>query len=355
MLARRKLRRRIDDALATASPLALAEAMDANICSRAPEDVRALVERSIARMDAGDRAQLELYLNLDQPDDLMAHRLSAFLRQNPRAIAALDPDAVNAILRELGEIPAVPHPVRRLSSSALALVALVLAVALLPLAAQYAHQRGLLQGLSDPFVAPVVVPFVERIVQHHASAAVRKPRPKPVAHRVVRHPVARAAAPAPVHHAVAVRHHRPRLVRSVAWKFDPRNNPYMNPQRWHHPYKSDASLFGARARLSVQSYLHALVAGNLQAALVHLGMPPTGDTNALAELPIITRSSMVAILGSNVQPDGKEKVQANIMTGKREYFAVFWVERDGPATRIVDHYYIPVNRSAQIASRAESQ
>jgi hypothetical protein len=106
-----------------------------------------------------------------------------------------------------------------------------------------------------------------------------------------------------------------------------------------------------RARLHVRSYLSALVAGNLSSALIHLGMPANGDTNALAELPIITRDTAVAIVGSKPQPDGSEQVQADITTAGREYFAVFAVAHDGPAERITAHYYIPVNRRAQIASR----
>lgn len=351
MLAGRKLRRRIDDALATVSPLALAEAMEAHVCGRSYDDVRGMIERSSKRMESGDRAQLELYVNLTQPDDLLGHRFCAFLRQNPRAIAALDPESVDAILVELGDVPRLEHPVRRLSTSASAMVGLVLAVAVLPLAAQYAHQRGLLQGLSDPVVPPPIVPFVEQVRPRPVSAATPAHHARRIAHHAVHHrTIARHHYVPPAHRALAV-HPPVRHATALTWKFDPRNNPYFNRARWRHPYVADATLFGQRARVSVQSYLHAIVRGNLSAALVHLGLPPNGNTNALAELPIMRRSSMFAIVGSKPQADGKEQVQASIVTGKREYFAVFSVERDGPATRIVDHYFIPVNKSAQVAQR----
>lgn len=353
MLARRKLRRRIDDALAVASPLALAEAMDAHIAGRSSDDLRGLISRSAKRMDGGERAQLELYLNPNDPDDLLGHRFSAFLRQNPRAIAALDGDAVDAILRELGEMPQVEHVKRRLPAPAAALVTLVLAVALLPLVAQYTHQRGLLQGLTDPVLPPVIVPFVQRVSArpaarpHHALRVARRPAKhvRVIAKRPKRKPPRREIAA------------RPRVHRTpgVAWKFDRRNNPYFNHARWRHPYIADASTFGARARLTVKSYLRAIIAGNFPAALAHLGMPADADSSALAELPIVARGSAVAIVGSKPQSDGKEQVQADITTRGREYYEVFYVAHDGPAVRIVDRYYIPVNRPAEVAVRLHVQ
>jgi hypothetical protein len=139
--------------------------------------------------------------------------------------------------------------------------------------------------------------------------------------------------------------------RAVAWKFAPANNPYFNRSRWRHPYEADASLFGQRARLVVSAYLHAIVAGDLGSALEHLGMPHTADTSAIAELPIVTRRTMVAIVGSKPS-GGKEEVSADIVTDGREYYEVFYVTQDGPATRITDRYYIPVNRRAQVAMRS---
>lgn len=349
----RNLRRRVDDALATASPLALADSMDAHISSRSSEDVRGLIERSLKRMDSGDRAQLALYVNLDDPDDLIGHRFSAFLRQNPRAIAALDREDIDSILGELGDLPAVPHPVRRLPPRTLALAIAAVALAILPLAAQYVHQRGLISGLSEPVLPPPIVPFVQAVAPRPVPARKSEHHRAPgIAHRAVHHrTIALRHARLRPHHAVALAPHV-RKRNQIAWKFDRRNNPYFNPVRWRHPYVADVTPFGMRARLSVRSYLHALIAGNLSAALVHLGMPPSADTTALAELPIISRSTTVAIVGSKPQPDGSEQVQADITTSGREYFAIFGVQHDGPATRIFAHYYIPVNRSAQIAARA---
>src|SRR5579872_5709210 len=139
MFARRRDRRRIDDALAVASPLALAEAMDAHISARSANEVRALVASSIKRMEPADRQQLDLYLDPDAQDDLIGHRFSAFLRQNPRALAALDPGVLDAILAELGQLPEVEHTRRQIPARSAALAALALAVAVLPLAAQYMH------------------------------------------------------------------------------------------------------------------------------------------------------------------------------------------------------------------------
>lgn len=365
MLARRKLRRRIDDALAVASPLALADAMDAHICARPLEEVRGLVLRSTARMDANDRAQLALYLNTDDPDDLLGARFSAFLRQNPRAISSLDPDAVDAILSDVGEIPGVDRTPRRLPAAMSAALVIAVCIALLPLAAQYGRQRGLLEGLTEPILPPPIAPFVQRMTGTHAAAAA-VPKRSVVHHsapRIVRHSasaprhLAQHRAPKIVHrvHRIAAAKPHRRHARLVAWKFDRRNNPYFNRTRWRHPFVADASDFGERARLSVRSYLGAVVAGDLPAALAHLGLPSTGNTSAISELPIVSRSTTVSIVGSKPQSDDREEVQADIVTGGREYYEVFDVAKDGPAMRIVDRYYIPVNRSAQVAARLQVQ
>jgi hypothetical protein len=353
MFARRNLRRRIEDALATASPLALAEAMDAQICSRSIEGLRSLVERSRKRMDAPERSQLDLYIKPGDGDDLLGHRFSAFLRQNPRALTSLDPDVVEAILLELGSLPPVERAHRRLPANAVGLLVLILVVAVLPLAAQYAHQRWLISGLTDP-LGPPALPFM-RTVAAHPETVRRIPRrvarsAHHAAPRIAR--IARRRS-APIRYRIA--HRRVHGPVAVAWKFDRANNPYFNRSRWHHPYVADRSVFGARARLTVRGYLAALVSGDLREAMRHLGLPPGGDTNAITELPIVARSSSVAITGSSPQVDGREKVEANIVTRGREYYEVFYVEQDGPAMRIADRYYIPVNRSAQIAARLFEQ
>lgn len=356
MLARRRLMRRINDALSAASPLALADAMDAYVCARSPQDVHEMIRRSFKRLDSGERAQLQMYVNVDAPDDLVCHRFSAFLRQNPRAIAALEPQDVDAILQSVGELPPLEHNERRLPARTVAVVAAVVLVTLLPLAAQYLHQRGLLEGLTEPVIPPAIVPFVQPVTIHHAAVRSKPPHTTIARHKVPAHrhrSIAYRPRHASTHRSVAVKPYAP-AVHQVAWKFDRRNNPYFNRERWHHPYvePKDISHFGQRARLSVASYLHAVRSGNLTAALVHLGLPRTASTSAIAELPIVSSSSRLTIVGSKKLADGSEQVQADIVTRGREYFEIFSVAHDGPATRIVEHYYIPVNRSAQIAERS---
>jgi hypothetical protein len=256
MFAGQRVRRRIQDALAVASPLALAEAMDAHIAGRSGEDVRALIASSIKRMDAGDKRQLDLYLDLDRHDDLLGHRFSAFLRQNPRALAALDPDVLNAILADLGELPMIEHASRRIPLRTAGLLGLALAVAILPLAAQYIHQRGLLQGLNAPPAPPPIVPFVQQVAAHPALPA----------HRL--------------HYAHKIHRHAPPK-RVIAYAPHPRPRPHMRPHQhrriarvrhgvWRHPYVADASRLGARARLDVSGYLRAIIDGDLPAAFKHL-------------------------------------------------------------------------------------
>ncbi len=353
MLARRKMKRRIDDALAVASPVAFADAIDAYMTSRSPQDARALAARSFERMDSGERSQLEFYLNLDDPDDLIGHRFSAFLRQNPRAMTALDAGAVEAILQDVGELPPFERARRRLPAPTAALVALIVAVTVLPLAAQYARQRGLLADLSDPVLPAAIVPFVQHFTLHKTPPpAIRRQPPRAVYHPVQRRAIARRHRSIPRHYAVV---RRPAPKKTLAWKFDRLNNPYFNRVRWRHPFVeryawAPRPRFVDQARLSVRSYLRALALGDTHSALAHLGLPPTADTKALAEMPIVSRASTVAIVGSKTQADGNEQVQAEINTDGREYYEVFAVARDGPALRIVDHYYIPVNRSAQVAA-----
>jgi hypothetical protein len=350
MFAARKVRRRIDDALAVASPLALADAMDAHIAGRSEEDVRELIERSVKRMDAADRRQLELYLDPRGTDDLLGHRFSAFLRQNPRALSALDPDVLDAILGQLGELPAVEHPVRRLPAGVAGLVALTLIVAILPLAAQYVHQRGLLQDLNAPQPPAPITPFVQQRVALGSMLPIRRAH-HALPHRAVSH---HAVVHRAKHHTAPYVAYRKRAVpkRAIAYMPRPHRRVRVHHHVWRHADVADASKLGARARLDVRGYLRAIIDGNLPAALAHLGMPATSSRSALAELPIISRRTRVAILGSRPQARGTEQVQADIVTDGREYYEVFYVVRDGPAVRITQRYYIPVNRSAQVAMRS---
>ncbi|HEY9180088.1 MAG TPA: hypothetical protein VIO32_05175, partial [Candidatus Baltobacteraceae bacterium] len=183
MFAGRNAHRRIDDALAIASPLALADAMDVHISTRSPDDVRALITRSSERMDRTEREQLDLYVKPNDAGNTLADRFSAFLRENPRAIAALDRDVIDGILAELGDV-AAEHPRRRLSTRAVALIALVLALAVFPLAAEYSHQRGLLEGLSEPVLLPLPPAPAARFVRRVAVAP-----PHRAVHAVHRHAV----------------------------------------------------------------------------------------------------------------------------------------------------------------------
>lgn len=353
MLGRHNLRQRIDDALAVASPLALAQATDTHIAHCSPDDLRTLIKNSVLRMEPAELEQLGLYVDPGDEDDVVADRFSAFLQHNPRAIAALDPHAVIGILTELGEVAPVEHPQRKLSAQIWGVVAVALVLVVLPLGAQYAHQLSWIQRLDALAPAPIV-PFVQRIALRRAPS-----RPSHAHHvhpRVHAAPrtvhVAQHRTLVPVPHAVA---YRPRHVSSappVAWKFDRQNNPYFNRLRWKHPYVTDAAFDGDRARVSVHQYLHALVVGNLGEALGHLGLPRTAATTAISELPIVRRNTRVTIVGSKRVKGGAEDVQADIVTGTREYYEVFHVTKDGPAIRIADRYYIPVNRPAVVAERS---
>jgi hypothetical protein len=328
-------------------------------------------------MDAADKRQLDLYLDPDQHDDLLGHRFSAFLRQNPRALAALDPDVLNAILGELGELPTVEHPKRRLPARSVGLVALALAVAVLPLAAQYLHQRGLLQGLNTPAVPPPITPFAQQVAArsaapvrhvrrvHHAYRPHRaRAVPRVAVHHaprvIVHHDPHRIAVHHAHKHVRAIAHHRralPKRVIAYAPRPHQRRAQPAHPahREWKHPYEADTSVLGARARLHVSGYLRAIVDGNLTAAFAHLGMPATADRSALAELAIISPRTRVAILGSKPEARDTEQVQADIVTEGREYYEVFYVVRDGAAVRITERFYIPVNHRAQVAVRSLEQ
>lgn len=365
MLVRLNARRRVDDALAVASPLALAEAVEAHVAGLSTSEVHGLIARSLKRMDAVDRAQLALYLDVNDMGELAAHRFSAFLRQNPRAIGALDPQASNAILAHLGDLPKVEHLHRPLPLRTGGLVLLALVVALLPLGAQYLHQRGMLAGLRDPIaILPIALPVktARASAPHRHPAKTRRVRPvrhvTRVAHkRVLKTPHRIAARRPAVRRRVTALAAPVRRAREVAWKFDPHNNPYFNRARWRHaalsvpatrepPFSSPVE---GRARLAVRGYLRAVAAGNFAAAFAHLGMPANADPAALPERPIVEPGSRVAIVGSQTLDNGRTRVQADIRTHGREYYEIFNVVPDGPAQRIADRYYIPVNRSAQVA------
>jgi hypothetical protein len=383
-------------------PLAFAASVDAYLDSRSPEEIRALVLRSIKRLDGAHRGQLALFLGLDIAADpidevggspvnderlrqfiescgLLRERFGAFLRDNPRAIYALGKQASERILGHsenrfvtfLGRAP--------LKVAGLLVVIVIFAV--VPLVAQYAHQRGMLAGLTDISIPPLIAP--PPVMQAHIT---RKAPPRVASNAFassratipVRHVAFRRAAPIKrraVHH-VQVRHlavrQRPRISHRVharhtkvarAWKFDPRYNPYFNHSRWRVVRTAAAmpasaperrappvvlrSGFEGRAQLAVNSYLNAVISGNTPDALRHLGLSANASPSNVTESPIVSRDARAKVVAVDMQPDGRARVEAEINGRLGEYFETFYVARDGPAVRIVDRYYIPVNRTAE--------
>jgi hypothetical protein len=362
-------------------PVAFVHAVDEYLDSLTPEELRAMVLRSIKHLDGAHRAQLALFLGLEfasvDPIDevagsavgdrelrafidscgLLRERFGAFLRDNPRAIYALGRSTSERIFGT-SENKALTF-LSRVSPKAAALAAVLLLLAFVPLAAQYARQRGMLAGLSEVSLAPqTVAPVTANIIKpavasqpgrgttaaFHSHAVTREPkriaarhvRPKSVAvHEVAFHP-ARA------------RH----VVTAQNWKFDPKYNPYFNHRGWHTvaftaPHAPSRSVLGARAELMVNSYLHAVIAGNTLAALHHLGLPANANPINVAESAIVTRDTRTNVVAVDQQPDGRQRVEVDLTGRTGEYFETFYVARDGPALRITDRFYIPVNRTAE--------
>jgi hypothetical protein len=167
-------------------------------------------------------------------------------------------------------------------------------------------------------------------------------------------------------HVTHIAVHQPKRVRrryvASDWKFDPRFNPYFNRAAWHgvryvgprYVRSSHASVaqvlpagFEGRASLIVSSYLNAVISGNTVSALHHLGLPADASRANLSEIPIISRDARVHVVSVDSQPDGRAKVEVDINGRSGEYFEVFYVAHDGPAVRIMDRFYIPVNRTAE--------
>ena len=217
-----------------------------------------------------------------------------------------------------------------------------------------------------------------RVLPRHVSARplalVQAPLPVKTRAAAPGHSPRRAAAT--THHTVSPRHvamrkptprivmHRQahRRVRHVAraWKFDPRYNPYFNRRRWHAvaasrlapapapaPAPRHTSAFAARSALVVTSYLHALMAGNTAEALGHLGLPANAPASNLTESPIVSTNARAHVVNIASVPDGRTRVEVDIHSGGGEYFETFYVAHDGPAVRIVDRFYVPVNRTAE--------
>lgn len=387
MFAVRRGPRSFDEALAVLSPLEVSESAVAYVEQLSPEQLRERIQRGIKALDDAERAQLAMWLE-DRParesvsaDDLRAvvastpdprARFAAYLRANPRCTSVLGADAADAVLAPFGETldeRIQEHRVapRRLSPASLALVAAVLVLAFVPLVAQYMNQRGMLSGIAGITAAPIALTQrLARFSAHHfASAhhvgthvrhrgAIRERRP-----HAARHPKRVVALRRPVrlvHHATARRtiarheHHAAPAV----WKFNPRYNPYLNRRRWRsvrrlHRLAQSAPqrLFERRAQLVVASYLHAIARGDKGTALAHLGLPRTAAWANLSEARIVGRGTHVAIVGTKSTQNGGAQVQADIAGRKGEYFEIFTLHRDGPAVRIADRYFIPVNHRAE--------
>ncbi len=396
-------------------PATFLRSLDSYLDSLSQEDLRAVVLRSIKHLDGAHRTQLALFLGLQPPDDpagdldgsnvgetelrpfveseswgLLRERFAAFLRENPRAIQALEPAAAARILP--GERPApsgsVVAALSKVRPETAALAALVLLATVIPFAAQYARQRSMIGDVpnlsnSTPFarLASIAVPRPRMLAVQRAPA---QPRVR-VSHATARRHLTPhrsvlprvALAPVRVRH-VRARHvafyrsRRPRHTRIArAWKFDPKYNPYFNRRRWRGAREiaarevRDAAKarsmrrprviaarpappsFAGRARLMVSSYLAAVIAGNIGAALQHLGLPANANPANVSELPIVSRTARARVVGSSAQANGSERVEAEIEGSAGEFFEIFYVARDGPAARIVSRYYIPVNRSAE--------
>ncbi len=397
-------------------PGAFSQSLDSYLDSLSEDDLRAVVLRSIKRLDGAHRTQLALFLGRDvcvDPIDevggsslndralrgsiescgLLRQRFGAFLHDNPRAIQALGSSTAQRILPgEQRSGSSLLAALMRLPPKTAVLVGLVLIVAFVPLVAQYAQQRGLIAELSTIPVVPPIAKFasvavarVHRLmprtrshalarngrVQHSVSRSPERPRTLIAAYPIrARHVRAREVA----FHRPPRRAHRVRIVR--AWKFDPKYNPYFNRSRWRSARalaavqrardaqrarrlatgrariagQRIAALprgFAGRARLMVKSYIAAVIAGDTRAALQHLGLPPGANAENLSELPIVSRGAHAHVTGQSLQPDGTQRVEVKIRGRGGDYFEVFTVAHDGPAVRIMNRYYVPVNRTAE--------
>ena len=389
MLAGRTGRHSLNKALAVVSPLAFADAVECYVTALPPDELRALVSRSIKRMDPSERVQFALFLGFEPSSnpidevfvgpsmrandldrlvescsDFLPNRFAAFLRENRRAVPSLGTDTVARILATLPNAQfdesARPQEMgkRRFPAQAAIVVGLALLVALVPLIAQYAHQRGVLAGLSNASFAPVLPQF-NRVAAStvppkvHSHSGARHTAKKRIAHR-------RAASRPKIVRRTRHKHitYRPPARIAGIWKFDPQYNPYFSG-RWHTARsrrrataraQTTHTAFEDRARLAVSSYLDAVIAGNTGNALQHLGMPATGSPDAISESSIVSRDARARIVGVKAAENGEMRVQVDITGRRGEYFEIFSVVPDGPAVRISDRYYIPVNRTAEEVS-----
>lgn len=321
--------------------------------SLSDEQVRALVLRNIKRMDGASRAQLALFLGHDISRDpidevgsgvddgelrklvqscaLLRERYAAFLRENPSALDAPAPS------------PERPKPYKPVAFAAAAV-----ALALIPLIAQYVHQRGMVSGPDQATIAAIVpAPFVRKV----ASAVHAPSHAKPPVHRRAPH---RATTPPPQRHVamtvpaahsamhVRAKRNKVRYKRIAYWKFAPQNNPYFT-RRWGargrhavaqhraHAPRAVAVADGVTSRAGsvVSSYL-------LQ--VIHGGMPRAPE-NA-----IVSPTTNVHVVSIHPAPDRRMKVDVELSGPRGAFFEVFYVARD--SMQIVDSFYIPITRTA---------
>lgn len=380
MLAVRTGRRSFDEALSIASPPILKDSIEQYVAALPPDELRIRVQRGVKNMDGAERTQLAMHLGrevsvhplddvsgavsaselhslVDRTEDLPS-RFADFVRENPRAAAALGFDATSAILSAVeasGGFEAGAESSRRqfpLKSALLVLAAV--AVAIVPLFAEYAHQRGLLDEIAN--VSPIAMPFAHPAV-HLSRKTLRRAPVRAVAHHRVQHAV-KIAAVAPRRrarsaHAIKHPHRAVRVARrttvataprsrkrrvAAVWKFDPARNPYTHVTV---AVPGNEPVAEEKARLLVKSYLLAIQAGDTASALQHLGLPANAPPANITESSIITPGATVAVIGANDAGNGATRVEARINGSRGIYNEFFTIEPDGPAQRIADRYFVP--------------
>jgi hypothetical protein len=340
--------------------------VNAYLESLSEDDLRALVLRSLRRMDGSQRSQLGMYLGYDISRDpidevgaaidagqlrafvescaLLRERFAAFLIDNPRAVPALGRAAQERILGEQERAQR-----RVLPAKALALAIAAALLALLPLGAEYAHQRGMVSGLDDMSLAQFAPPpVVRRILHFHVARHAAQHPAHHVAtfhvHHAARARVVAAAAPTPApmpvrrarkaHQAprVAIRRHKPR---------------YVAEHKARRMRRAAGPDLAARARFIVSAYLAAVIQGNDAVALMPLGLPADAPASNLTERAIVTPDSSVQITDARKQADGRVRVDAQISGPRGEYREVFYLMPAGVALRIVDRYYDELAQDAR--------
>lgn len=274
------------------------------------EEVRAQILSGIPRMSAAQRHELALYLasGSEERDLNVLVRTSPLLRERFAAFLHDNPDALEAI------VPQQP-PRKRFVPAIVAAAAVLLAV--VPLAAQYQLQRGMVSGpvvASAPaqawapakaVSAATLKPAVRHPINHHV-AVVRPPAQHANLHRAnANHPIVRPPAVAAMHRSAH------RRVLHVAFANHPRKHKRRDP-------------YEVRARSVVGAYLNGVI---------------HGDVFDAPEAKIVDPMSNTHVLWARRTADGREKVAVTITGPHGKYYEVFYVARD--SGHIVDHFYAP--------------